>query len=309
MRTLVGDRRGLSLVELIVVLAIAGLVGGAIGATLVRQQRFYRGATELLYARQGVRDALEVLSTDIRGMSPADTVRIFADSAIELFATIGTSVVCQGMANDVGLPAARASGNSLSAFLIEPDSGDLALFHTYSADSGEHWQRYRISSFAPRSLASTCPVASRMSQGSDFVAGATGFVLTLATPLRSGVRPGAAVRFVRRGRYSLYRASDGEWYLGYRRCNAVGPSVCGAVQPVSGPYRRYSANRAATGLLFEYFDVAGRRLDPGSPLAIARVDVTARTESGQLLSTRAQSGRISDSATVSIAIRNMVHAR
>lgn len=296
MRAVNRDRRGISLAELVVVLAIAGLIGSTIGATLVRQQRFYRDASELLYTRRGVRDAMEVLSADLRGMSIADTVRVLADSAIEFFATVGTSVACQSVGNDVGLPSPHSSGNSLSAFLIEPDSGDLALFHTDSAGAWDHWDRYRISGFTSRSLAASCPEASRFSRSSDFVAGATGFVLTLTTPLRN-VKPGAPVRFVRRARYSLYRASDAAWYLGYRRCNAIGPSACGVVQPVSGPYRGYSPDPAATGLLFEYFDAAGRRLDPAaSPSALARVDVTARSESSQRTS--------GESATVSVAIRN-----
>jgi hypothetical protein len=299
------ERPGFSLAELVAVVALAGLIGGTIVATVTRQQRFYRGAAETLYVRESVRDAPAVLSTDIRAASAADTVRLRADSAIEFFSTIGASVVCQTVANGVGLPAAHASGNSLSAFLIEPDTGDLALFHVDSAGAGEHWERYRISSFTSRSLASSCAAESGFSEKSDFVAGATGFAVTLTTPLRGDVKPGAPVRFIRRARYSLYHASDDAWYLGYRRCNAIGPSSCGVVQPVSGPYRGYSPDPAATGLLFEYFDAAGRRLDPAVPaLAPARVDITVRTESEYRGSSGGQAGRISDSARVSIAIRN-----
>src|SRR4051794_37322422 len=68
-------RRGIALIEIIVVLVLFGVLGVAIGVTLIRQQRFYRGASELLQAREGVRDAMEVLSADIRGMSATDTVR------------------------------------------------------------------------------------------------------------------------------------------------------------------------------------------------------------------------------------------
>jgi hypothetical protein len=78
-----------------VVIALAGLIGGTIIGTITRQQRFYRGASELLYVREGVRDGMEVLSADIRGVSLADTVRLAADSAIEFFATIGASVACR----------------------------------------------------------------------------------------------------------------------------------------------------------------------------------------------------------------------
>src|ERR1700693_2402186 len=102
------ERRGLSLAELVVVIALAGLVGGTIVATITRQQRFYRGASELLDVREGVRDAMEGLSTDLRGMSVADTARLAADSAIEFFATIGGSVVCKIGANDIGLPPAHS---------------------------------------------------------------------------------------------------------------------------------------------------------------------------------------------------------
>jgi prepilin-type N-terminal cleavage/methylation domain-containing protein len=303
------ERRGLSLTELLVVIALAGLVGGTIVATITRQQRFYRGASELLYAREGVRDAMEVLATDVRAMSVADTVRLAADSAIEFFTTIGTSVVCQIAGGDVGLPAAHSSGNSLSAFFTEPDTGDLALFHVDSAGASERWERRRISGFTPQSLASSCPPTSRLSQQSDLDAGAKGFVVTLIAPLGSDVKPGAVVRFIRRARYSLYRASGGDWYLGYRRCNATGSSACGAVQPVSGPYRAYNRDPRATGLLFEYFDAIGQVLDvPAGPLALARVDVTARSESEhQVIAGAPFARRISDSGTVSVAIRNGAH--
>jgi hypothetical protein len=139
-----------------VAIALAGLVGGTIVATITRQQQFYRGASELLHVREGVRDAMEVLSTDVRGTSVADTVRLAADSAIEFFATIGGSVVCQIVANDVGLPVARSSGNTLTGFRNVPDTGDLALFHLDSAGANGRWERHRIAAFSERPLASSC---------------------------------------------------------------------------------------------------------------------------------------------------------
>jgi hypothetical protein len=134
---------------------------------------------------------------------------------------------------------------------------------------------------------------------------ANGFFLELSAPLSPQVKPGGPVRFIRRGRYSLYHAADGRWYLGYRRCNALGASVCGAIQPLSGPYRDYSSNPRGTGLLFEYFDESGGRIPSGaSPLAIARVDVTARAESRQRIVVEGGVSAPADSATVAIAIRN-----
>ncbi|MFL5485009.1 MAG: hypothetical protein ACJ793_05185 [Gemmatimonadaceae bacterium] len=288
--------------EIVVVMAIAGLFGGTIAVTLNRQQRFYRGAAELHYVRESVRDAMEVLSIDIRGMSVADTVGIRADSAVEFFANIGGAVVCQIAGNEIGLPAAQSSANSLSSFWIEPDTGDLAMFY----DSGpEQWKPHRIAAFASRALTSSCPPVSGMSQQSATDTVARAFVVTLSAPLESGMKVGSPVRFLRRVRYSLYRAGDGDWYLGYRRCSAIGPSSCAAVQPISGPYRAYSPDPRSTGLLFEYFDASGDRLPaPASAPALARVDITARSESADHLPFGFKSSRISDSAKVSVAIRN-----
>lgn len=300
-------RGGITLVELVVVLVLIGLVGTTIGRTLVRQQRFYRGTAELLQAREGVRDAMELLSTDIRGIAVADTVRLLADSAIEFFANVGSSVVCQRLGSTaVGLPAASSGrGNVLTALATVPDTGDIAIFHSDSIEAGSEWVRHRINSFGPRSLAVTCPASSAFARDTEVNAGSTGFLLDLSTPLSPHTRVGAPVRFLRRGRYSLYRGSDGDWYLGYRRCNAIGASTCGPIQPLSGPYRDYSPDPRRTGLLFEYFDRSGRALtQDDSPLDLARIDITARAESWQRIDVEGRASTPSDSATITIAIRD-----
>lgn len=300
-------RSGVTLAEIAVVLALMGVLGSMVGLTLLRQQRFYRGTTDLLHAREGVRDALELVSTDIRGMSTADTVRLAADSAIEFFANIGSSMVCHtNGGTSVGLPGTSSGrGNAFTAFLAQPDTGDIAVFHRDSLDGETEWERHRIIGVGARPFTSACPGSSAFLGRADSLAGAKGFLLDLATPLSAHVREGAPVRFIRRGRYSLYHASDGRWYLGYRPCNALGASSCAAIQPLSGPYRDYSSNPRATGLLFEYFDGSGTRLTPGgSPLAIARVDLTARAESRQRIVVEGRVAAPADSATAAIAIRN-----
>jgi prepilin-type N-terminal cleavage/methylation domain-containing protein len=297
-------RAGVTLVELLVVVALAGLVAGIIATTLSRQEQFYRRAAETGFVRESVRDAMDVLSMDVRQMSVADTVRLMGDSAIEFFSAAGMSVVCTAAGNEIGLPAVQASGNSLSGYLTQPDTGDLAAFYGSSTVGEPLWERHRIAGVGTRSISNGCPASSGFSPSSDLDAGSSGLVLALASPLGDGVKPGAPVRFLRRGRYSLYHASDGEWYLGYRRCNATGPSVCGAIQPISGAYRPYDADPRSSGLVFEYFDSSGQRLHATSALALARVDITARAESGSGASIGGMVGRIVDSATVTVAVRN-----
>lgn len=297
-------RAAFSLIEICVVLAIVGIVGTSIGLILMRQQRFYRGTGDLITTRQGVRDAIEVLTTDIRGMSVADTARLLADSAIEFFSAIGSSVVCHTLASSqAGLPPASFSGATLTSFATQPDTGDLALFLVDSGPRANTWDRHRITAFSVRALPTTCPPSSGFSREADAASGAKAFAVSLDGPLEAGVRAGSPIRFIRRGRYSLYRASDGEWYLGYRRCNAIGPSICGAVQPLSGPYRAYDRDVDQSGLAFEYFDRAGVRLQ-GSPLSLARVDVAVRAASRQPVVVEGRAWTPSDSALVSIAVRN-----
>ena len=298
-------RLGFTLLELAIALAMLGVVGGAIGLTLLRQQRFYRGTEELVGAREGVRDAIEILATDIRGMSIADTARLLADSAMEIFASVGGSVVCEIAGSEIGLPAGTSPrGNTLTALLTQPDTGDLALFLRDSAEGGSLWERHRIAAFSARSQATTCPLSTGFA-ADDVDAAGTAFAIVLSTSLSEHVHRGSPVRFIRRGRYSLYRSSDGSWYLGYRRCNALGPSICTAIQPLSGPYRAYSSNPHSTGLLFEFFDASGSRLPTGSSsLTLARVDITARSGSRQGLVVEGRTWMPADSATVSIGVRN-----
>jgi hypothetical protein len=74
---------------------------------------------------------------------------------------------------------------------------------------------------------------------------------------------------------------------------------------LSGPYSPYSVNASSTGLLFEYFDELGARLGAGSsPLTLARLDISARAESRQRITIEGRAWLPTDSATVSVAVRN-----
>ena len=120
---------------------------------------------------------------------------------------------------------------------------------------------------------------------------------------------GAPVRFLRQIDYRLYTASDGKAYLGYMECPS---GVCSAIQPVSGPYRRFvgTAN-TANGLQIQYFDslnteISGAQLAVRADLNnIARLRVSVRGETANAVAVPGLAAAPKqDELTVHVGVRN-----
>ncbi len=298
----VNRRTGATLLEIVAVLGVLGIVGTIVGQTVTRQQRLYRATSESIDVRESVRDALSVLAEEIRSASPRDTVRLMSDSAVELFTTLGTSVACGSLnSTDVGLAPPVSSGVGLTSWQVVPDTGDLAFMYRAAGTAGD-WERYRIRAVSSRSTATACPTATGLASAPGALS--SSYVLTLL-PSPPAVRAGAPLRFERRGRYSLYKSSGAKWYLGYRRCNAIGPSVCGAIQPISGYYKSYSSDSTKTGLLFRYYDSSNQQLSVQSdPLLLSRIQITARALSAVSVTIDGSARTAGDSGSVTAALRN-----
>lgn len=294
-------RGGASVIEIVVVLGVAGLLSALLSTAFARQQRLYRATTESLETRRSARDAISILAEEIRGASARDTVRLLSDSAVELFTGIGGSVACTPLGGgDVGLAPISPVAPSLTSWMTLPDTGDLALVYRAASSTPGVWEKFRIRAVSTRTLAQACAASTGLAGGG----GSSSYVLTLL-PVPTSVAAGAPVRFVRRGRYSLYRSSDGKWYLGYRRCNAIGASVCGAIQPVSGYYQPYSSDSSNTGILFRYFDAAGRQVPSGGDGSrVSRVQIWARAASSIPVTIDNVPRTAADSTVISAALRN-----
>ena len=302
-------RRGFTLIELLIATAIAGVAAAFMTVTVVRQQRFYSSASEVLGVRADLRDGADILVNDLRSAAVGMFgLPIMTDTAVEMISIIGASVACAAPAGPVIElpPVTLSAGHTLTTLLTQPDTGDIALVYGASEtpDSGA-WEAYRIASFTSRSVATTCSPATGLTDPTDATTNSPAFLLTLASSPSAKVRKGAPVHFLRRARYSLYKSSDGEWYLGYRRCAVTSPNPCSAVQPVSGPYRRYKSGNNP-GMSFRYYDASGAELlDASQSFRVARLEIIIRGESRGLVAfsgDRKQSW--GDSVTVSVAPRN-----
>jgi prepilin-type N-terminal cleavage/methylation domain-containing protein len=299
------SHRGFTVAELLVAVAVGGIATAVMTATVVRQQRFYSSASEVLDVRSQMRDAADILAADIRGAAiDIFGLPVMTDTAVEIVTVIATSVACaQPSGTAIGLPPQKlVAGNTLTSILVQPDTGDIAL--VYSADSST-WEIQRIASFSSYALSAVCPSSTGFTSAGDAFTGATGFKLILASAPSAGVHQGAPIHFVRRARYSFYKSSDAKWYLGYRRCGTTAPFTCASIQPVSGPYRPYRAN-SPPGISFRYLDGDGAPVTSAAQsFGVTRVEIVFRGETAHAIALTGDTRREwQDSAIVTVAARN-----
>jgi prepilin-type N-terminal cleavage/methylation domain-containing protein len=261
-------RTGFSLHEMLVSLALLGVVLGLAAHSVARHARLFRGIDQFAVARDHRAHTSAIADRVLWGISPvAGDLMAAHDSALDVRMPIGTAVVCAGYVGRLVVPAPDTSaGNTLTAFVDAPQPGDRisALF----ADSlGATWLTLHVA---------TSPVADACARFPGVAA-----AWSIATNEALAVPAGAVLRFSRPLRLALYRASDSQWYLGAREWNAA-QQTFNTIQPVVGPLQEFS---------LVYHDSAGHRLVP--PLDASRVaSVTIVTHT------------LGDSSTVTVALRN-----
>lgn len=199
-------RAGTGLAELLVSLALAGVVMAAATRGLVQHLAQHRAREARARADEVVREVHEVLRAELG--HAAGNVRVLGDTAVDVASLRLLARACADGPSRLVLPATAPTWSP-------PRAGDsVALMDTLSR---REWRAVVVSVGTQRASAD-CP--------------AGGIRLTLGASLPASV-PARAVpaRIWRTARYLTYRAGDGSWWLGERAC-APG---CGAAQPIAGP--------------------------------------------------------------------------
>jgi len=307
-------RAGFTLAELMVAMVLFGIVGTTILNLLIRQQRFYRSASEIVDARSQLRQAASLLPSDLRGISTVgNDVRVMRDTLVQVLANYGSGVACvKPTGNAIQIPARNTSLNSYSTWSDTPAAGDTVIVFDENASRGaedDRWIRYALTA-VPDSLATYCAGSAFLATGESgkggwrLQLGTTGKIpgSSSVTGIPTTVQAGAVVRLERPVEYALYKPSgDTRWFLGYREMRA---GTWTTRQAVSGPYRPAGT---AAGVSFRYYTDAGAELVAGGDSTkVARIDLMlrARGDDSRNLISRGAGGRFSDSLAVRIGIRN-----
>ena len=296
-------RAAFTLPELLVAMTLLVIVGGTLGTMLTSQYRMFnrtQGATQM---QRDLRTGLGLLPLDLRAASrAAGDITALQDSAIQLRATIGSSIVCVRPAlNTLDLPPLMAARNALTQWHTTPMPGDTVLVYDDGNRTGpedDQWLVYALVDLTP-APASSCAGAPFTDPVLDPPASKPRWRLTLNGNPPVTTVAGAPVRFLRSVRYSLFRPNGGDaWYLGYREYLTGG---WGATEPIAGPFEAASGPRV--GIRFTYFDTLGAALAAPTGQNVGRVDLTFRARALIRGGTR-DPIVLRDSVAVRVALRN-----
>jgi hypothetical protein len=296
MRQVARERAGLTLAELVIALAVAGIVLGLLTAISVREQRVFSDLADRAALASQLRDASTILPVDLRALSPTlGDVRDARDTAIELRATIASGVVCDTAANALILAPPGADSGAVYAASIGGVSIGDTVWLLGAGDSARAWRPFAVA-FSGAARAGQCaPGGPRLSPA---IVALPRSQLTLSGSLPSDA-VGAPLRVTRAMRYSVYRASDGAWYLGERDWNAAALRF-NTIQPVAGPL----LSAAAGGVAFAYRDSSASLLATpvvdGALIRMFDVALRGQTRPARTLG----AGPRGDSARIMIAPRN-----
>lgn len=311
-------RRGVTLIELIIAITMFALIGGMLVSVLLRQQRFQRALADVADSRGRMRDIATIIPTDLRGTSSVGGDLLSIDlTAMQFRAAIGSSALCSYAGpNVIELPPkVLSSGNTITSWINPPQPGDVVFMYNDGAAAGnadDTWSQFTITDTTSAVDATWCSAASGLTQVAD--AGQRKYRVTVSpTPDPARIRIGAPMRFAREVRYSLYSASDANWYVGYETCTPSGVAgvagPCANREVLAGPVRAASTDTLTSGLYFIYYRQDGTRITSAAQASqVAHLGIGLRTTPLSLRQAMKLGGTMvgRDSLRLTVGIRNRI---
>jgi prepilin-type N-terminal cleavage/methylation domain-containing protein len=272
------SRRGFTLIEMLIVMAVMGIVGIGLTRALLSSQRLTRRQSQQAFLQSNLRAGMALMPTELReinvdasgsdiiAMAP-DSIRYRAMRNFGLACAVTATTVTVRNAGSFGYRPITANQDSLLLFIENDD----ALM------SDDAWVRYRVTAVAN----ATCP---------DGAAATRLTVSGAANIPTANVLIQAPVRSFEVMTLKLYESGGRSW-LGAR----VGTS--GTLEPVLGPLH------ADSGVVMSYLTANGTATTV--PANVRSIDIRMRGETQAAVSSGYEGLHIvEDSLTARIRLRN-----
>ena len=278
------DKRGLSLVELIIALLLLGVVATGTVRIITGSMRSFRRQAARSQIQASLRTAVAIVASELRELGSGGDLIEIAPASITYRAMRKTAFLCR-------TPDPRQSEITLwrtpAYGLRQLEAGRDSILIFAENDpriAGDNtWLSAAVvavvgGDFCPGRLAGFRVRLSGISQGS-----------------LAGVDNGAPVRGFQVTQLLLYHDSRRVYWLGWKEWRlGSGWSI---TQPVLGPL-------APAGLRFDYLDSSGRATDSPSRTAVITLKLVAQS-SGRAVAVAGANGMVTDSVTTSVALRNV----
>lgn len=264
------SERGWTLVELLVVMVLGTLVMGAALQVLITNQRAYSAQTSQILGQQTTRAAMDVLSGELREISPAsgDIVAMAADSLrVRVMREYGVTctVTTTGTPTLTVVEAGDGFATGDSVFVFADNDPDIG--------TDDAWFPAVVSSVQGSQTCGTLAASNLLFSG---------YAAAFAANI---VVEGAPVRGYGLFTYGVF-TSSGESYLGRREGGAAMLPLIGPIDP-------------STGLSLRYLDSDGAAT--ATPADVRMIEISVRSQSGARDS---QGNLIYDDLTTRVYTRN-----
>ncbi|HJQ10521.1 MAG TPA: prepilin-type N-terminal cleavage/methylation domain-containing protein [Gemmatimonadaceae bacterium] len=272
------DRRGFTIIELLVSFVIGLIVLASIVQMMIVQGKSYRKQREQVDVRETVREAAALLSWDLRQAAVAGSpFAVLGANSVTLRSPRGLGTICGKHAVLPRYALWKTAGS------IQATVDDTAL--VYQIGKGG-WNKLKITNVGTAAAMGVNACAWPGARVPDMV---VEFAVTAVTDT-SLIKIGAPLRSFRRVEYSEYQ-QNGRWWLGRKVGNAAG------YEQLTGPLLAPASN----GLAFTYYDTLGAV--SANTNAIGSVAFTIRTESYKNATTGSTFVYQRDSLTTRVGVR------
>jgi len=281
-----GGERGVSLIEVILVLLLLGVVGSSVIAIVTTSLRSVRRQAARGQIQATLRTAVTVLASEFRelgaGTGAGDLIEIGPD-AITYRAKRSTAFLCSKP--DSRVPEITAWSDPIYGLRpLEAGRDSVLVFAENDPRTVDDNEWHRAMTVAVV-VGEFCPGPS---QGIRIRLGG------IAGRSLAGVERGAPVRGFQATRVLIYQDARRTWWLGLREYRPE--SGWSITQPVLGPLSR-------NGLRFQYSDAAGRPVGDSQLVTAIRVTVIAQS-SRRVAHVTGPGGVMVDSLSTHVALRN-----